>query len=108
MGGWQCRTSVLRPRQVAMSEPLVLQSKLDLPAAEPLASSLKERLDGDITVDAGPVANIGALCLQVLLSAATSLQAKGHKMSIINASDRLIEQMHQMGFTPESISEGKP
>ena len=90
-----------------MSDPLVLQSKLDLPAAEPLAAQLKEMTGGDVTIDAGPVTNIGALCLQVLLSAATSLKAAGHKMTISNASDRVVEQMSQMGFTPESIAEGK-
>lgn len=89
-----------------MNEPLVLQSKLDLPAADPLATALKQRLGADVTVDAGPVGSIGALCLQVLISAAASLKATGHRMTIINASDRLIEQMRQMGFTPESIAEG--
>ncbi|MBT9383256.1 STAS domain-containing protein [Pseudooceanicola sp. CBS1P-1] len=90
-----------------MTAPLVLPPKLDLPAAGPLAEALRARLDGDLEVDAGEVTHLGALCLQVLLSAATSLRAGGHAMTIRHASDRLLEQMSQMGFTPETLAEGR-
>tara|TARA_R110000737_G_scaffold269258_1_gene276583 strand:+ start:172 stop:498 length:327 start_codon:yes stop_codon:yes gene_type:complete len=93
--------------QVAMTEPLVLQQKLDLPAAAPLAEELKARLDGDVVIDVGQVTQIGALCLQVLLSAATSLKAADHSMSLINVNDRVVEQLAQMGFSPETVAEGR-
>lgn len=90
-----------------MTEPLVLQQKLDLPAAAPLAEDLKARLTGDVVIDAGQVTQIGALCLQVLLSAATSLRSAGHSMSFTNVNDRVVEQLAQMGFSPETVAEGR-
>lgn len=90
-----------------MTEPLILQPKLDLPAAAPLAEELKTRLGGSVVVDAGQVTQIGALCLQVLLAAATSLKAAGHGMSITNANDKVVEQLAQMGFSPETVAEGR-
>ncbi len=90
-----------------MTEPLILQPKLDLPAAAPLAEELKSRLGGPVVIDAGQVTHIGALCLQVLLSAAKSLKAAGHGMSITNASDKVVEQLAQMGFSPETVAEGQ-
>lgn len=90
-----------------MTEPLILHPKLDLPAAAPLAEELKARLDTDVVLDGGKVTHLGALCLQVILSAATSLRRKGHAMTLTNFSDKVVEQMAQMGFTPETLAEGQ-
>ncbi|NIZ09902.1 STAS domain-containing protein [Pseudooceanicola sp. HF7] len=90
-----------------MTEPLVLQPKLDLPAAAPLAEELKARLEGDVVLDARDVTQIGALCLQVMLAAATSLKAAGHSLSLTNVNDRVVEQLAQMGFSPETVAEGR-
>ncbi|MBY5974105.1 STAS domain-containing protein [Pseudooceanicola marinus] len=90
-----------------MTEPLVLQPKLDLPAAAPLAEALRGRLDGDVVLDGSQVTQVGALCLQVMLSAATSLRSKGHAMSLTNLSDKVVEQLAQMGFSPETLAEGR-
>lgn len=90
-----------------MTEPLVLQPKLDLPAAAPLAEELKARLDGDLVIDGKEVTQLGALCLQVLLAAAISLKGNGHKMTMTHFSDKVVEQMAQMGFSPETLAEGR-
>ncbi|WP_010141372.1 STAS domain-containing protein [Oceanicola sp. S124] len=90
-----------------MTEPLVLQPKLDLPAAAPLADALKARLDGDLTVDGKDVTQLGALCLQVLLAAAISLKSRGHRMTLTHFSDKVVKQMAQMGFSPETLAEGR-
>ena len=90
-----------------MTEPLVLQQKLDLPAAAPLAEELKSRLGGDVVLDASEVTQIGALCLQVMLAAATSLKGAGHSLSLTNVNDRVVEQLAQMGFSPETVAEGR-
>ncbi|QPM89588.1 STAS domain-containing protein [Pseudooceanicola algae] len=90
-----------------MTEPLVLQPKLDLPAAAPLAEELKTRMTGDVQLDAKDVTQIGSLCLQVILAAATSLKAGGHSLSLTNVNDRVVEQLAQMGFSPETVSEGR-
>ncbi|WP_298835789.1 STAS domain-containing protein [uncultured Roseobacter sp.] len=90
-----------------MSEPLIAESKLDLSAASDLATALKSRAGEDLTVDLSKVKHLGALCLQVFLSAATSANASGHRISFVNASDRVIDQLRVMGMTPETISGGR-
>jgi len=89
-----------------MSDALVLDARLDLPAAAPLAKVLKERLGSDIVVDARDVTTLGALCLQVLLSCAITARRRGHGFALVNVSDRVLDQLAAMGFTPESLAEG--
>ena len=89
-----------------MTDALVLPPRLDLPAAAPLAQALKERLGSDIAVDASQVTHLGALALQVLLSAAATARRRGHALRITTISDRAAEQLSAMGFTPDSLAEG--
>lgn len=93
---------------VAMSDTLVLQPRLDLSAAEPLAEALKTRLGADVTVDAREVTHLGAICLQVLLATAKTARRAGHRFTLVNASDRVLEQLSTLGFTPDSLSETAP
>lgn len=88
-----------------MAEPYKLPPKLDLSAANGLAAELKDRLTGDLTLDAGDVTQFGALCAQVLRSAAISLANAGHSMTLTNASDKVLEQLSNLGFTPETLTE---
>ncbi|WP_300030360.1 STAS domain-containing protein [uncultured Roseobacter sp.] len=90
-----------------MSEPFIADPKLDLSAAAGLATALGERDDEELTVDLSKVKHLGALGLQVFLSAATSANAQGRKILFINASDRVIDQLRVMGMTPEMISGGR-
>ena len=93
--------------QLDMNTPIILQSKLDLPAAGPLAKSILDIAEGDVVLDAQGVSQIGALCVQVMLSAATSAKKSGRALSIINTNDKILEQLSYFGLTPESIAEGK-
>ncbi|WP_136635679.1 STAS domain-containing protein [Pseudooceanicola onchidii] len=88
-----------------MAETYKLPPKLDLPAAAPLAAELRARLTDDLTLDAGEVTQIGALCTQVIASAALSFAAADHQLTIVNTTDRVIDQLRNLGFTPESLSE---
>ncbi|WP_375172863.1 STAS domain-containing protein [Pseudooceanicola sp.] len=88
-----------------MPETVCLPPKLDLPAAGPLTTELLKHLDGDLTLDAAQVTQIGALCTQVIGSAAISLAAAGHRLTITNMPDRVVEQLQHLGFTPESLTE---
>ena len=63
--------------------------------------------DRDITLDLSKVTYFGALCLQVVIAAATAVRAAGHNVSLVNASDRVVEQLRVMGQSPESIAEGQ-
>ena len=91
-----------------MADRYSLPPKIDLPAAAPLAAELRGRLGADVTLDAAGVTQIGALCTQVIASAAISLAAAGHRLTIVNTSDRVVEQLRHLGFTPESLSEVRP
>ncbi|TMM54663.1 STAS domain-containing protein [Sulfitobacter sabulilitoris] len=85
---------------------IVLDPKLDLPAATPLRRALCDAAAGDLTLDAGRVTHFGALCLQVLCAAAADRRSQGARLSVVNTSDRVLDQLRVMGMTPESISEG--
>lgn len=52
------------------SANLTLPRRLDLTAAAPLRNTLLSHRGMAITIDAGEVAHLGTLCLQILLSAA--------------------------------------
>ncbi|MBY6089611.1 STAS domain-containing protein [Pseudooceanicola sp. 502str34] len=93
-----------------MTVNVTLPPRLDVAAAGPLAEELRSRLAAaeDLVIDAGPVSHLGALCLQVLLAAATSAREAGRGFRLIQMSDRVLDQARFMGFTPETIAEGKP
>ncbi|MDF1854081.1 STAS domain-containing protein [Pseudooceanicola sp.] len=86
-----------------MAEALILQSQLNLSAADPLAQDLRARLGGDITLDARAVTHLGTLCLQVLIAAAHSCQQTGHRFNMVNAPDWMTSQLEMMGLSPETL-----
>lgn len=90
-----------------MSDPVQLAPRLDLPAATALKTTLKDHTEGDLVMDLAEVKHLGALCLQVILSAATSAVSAGRSVSVINASDRVLDQLRVMGVTPETIAKGR-
>jgi chemotaxis protein CheX len=90
-----------------MTAPVVLAPKLDLAAATDLMTTLKTFKEDEVVLDLSEVKHLGALCLQVLLSAATSAISENRKITLANVSDRVIDQMRLMGMTPESIERGR-
>ncbi|WP_407493461.1 STAS domain-containing protein [Pseudooceanicola sp. MF1-13] len=87
-----------------MSEPYTLPPKLDLSAASGLAADLRTRCTADLTLDATNVTQVGALGVQIIASAARSAQAAGHKVQLIHLSDKALEQLSHLGFTPETLT----
>ncbi len=87
-----------------MPDPIVLEAKLDLAAASGLKAILNARDDVDTVIDMSQVKLLGALCLQVLMSAAKTANAQGRTIRLTNVSDRILEQMRLMGVTPETIA----
>ena len=90
-----------------MSAPIVLASRLDLPAANALCDTLKSQTDETVVLDMRQVTYLGALCMQVMLSAATSANADGRAIKLVNTSDRVLDQLRVVGMTPEAISRGR-
>ena len=87
-----------------MSAAIELDAKLDLPAASALKVAFSNHEEQEIIVDFSEVKHLGALCLQVLLSAARTARTEGRSMQIINVPDRVVDQMRVMGVTPETIA----
>lgn len=90
-----------------MPDALVLAPKLDLAAASGLMTTLREHTEAEVILDMSEVKHLGALCLQVILSAASTANSENRKILIENVSDRVVDQMRVMGMTPEAISRGR-
>lgn len=89
-----------------MTNTVTLDAKLDLSAASDLLSALKAQDADEVVLDFHDVTHLGALCLQVILSAAKTTAAQKRTMSFVNISDRVVDQMRVMGITPEAIARG--
>lgn len=95
--------SIAAPMPAAAPTPasaaaLRLPAALDLPAARPLAAALLERRGQPITIDASAVGQVGAQCVQVLLSAKRTWEADGVPLSIANCAPRMIEDLKLIGI----------
>ena len=89
-----------------MSDPVVLVPRLDLPAASALKTILADNNADDIELDFSEVKFLGALCLQVLLAAATTAVSHGRNIKLSNVSERVTDQLRLMGMTPDVIARG--
>jgi chemotaxis protein CheX len=85
---------------------LQLAEVLDLVAAKPLAQALLERRGASIVIDASSVQRVGAQCVQVLLSAASTWAADGHSLAIINGSPSFAEGLQLLGIPGDAFIEG--
>ncbi len=86
-----------------MTVALTLPERLDTSAAPELADTLAAELGQDIEIDAAPVTHLGALCLQVLLSAAKTWAARGQSLTISNINDTMAGQLTLFGVTPDHL-----
>jgi chemotaxis protein CheX len=84
---------------------LQLAGVLDLMAAAPLAKSLAEGRGGDVVIDASQVQHVGAQCLQVLLSAASTWSAEGTSLRIINRSSGFATGLELVGIPATTFAE---
>jgi len=90
----------------AAGSPLRLPAFLDLPAARPLAQALLERRGQPIVIDGSAVQQLGAQCVQVLLSAKRTWSADQASLSLINCAPRMIEDLHLLGIDPAALIHG--
>ncbi len=84
-------------RRTAAADALALGEVLDLKAAAPLAAALLARRGTDLEVDASEVRRLGGLCLQVLLSAASTWEADGATLTILNPAGAFEEGLDRLG-----------
>ncbi len=84
---------------------LQLAEVLNLSAAAPLAKVLSQMRGGDAVVDASQVQHVGAQCVQVLLSAASTWSAEGSSFRIVNRSAGFIASLQLLGIPATTFAE---
>lgn len=82
---------------------LTLASRLDLPAADRLHAAILARQGAALELDAGAVSHLGALCLQVLIAAATVWRAHGRVLTVAPVSDAFTAALGTYGLTLEVL-----
>ena len=80
---------------------------LDLLAATPLARALLERRGKPIILDGSSVRQLGAQCVQVLVSAKRTWGADGLALSVVNCAPRMIEDLQLLGIDLTTFTTGE-
>ncbi|WP_460273461.1 STAS domain-containing protein [Celeribacter sp. ULVN23_4] len=88
-----------------MTTHVHLHDRLDYQSVPPLMAELGAITDDTLVIDAGNVRHLGALSLQVILSAVKTRAAQGKSTRLANASDNCIDMLGLFGFTPETITQ---
>jgi chemotaxis protein CheX len=84
-----------------------LPACLDLPAARPLVKALLERRGKPIALDGSSVHQLGAQCVQALLSARRTWAADGVALSLVNCAPRMIADLQLLGIDPTTLVSGE-
>lgn len=79
------------------AKTLSLDNVLDLNAAGSLHSKLMAARGSDLVIDASSVERVGALCIQVLMSAAKTWEEEKHSLTFSQMSDALMKTMQLSG-----------
>ena len=90
-----------------MSAVLKLEPRLDSAQAGSLATAILEHSGGDLELDASGVSHFGALCLQVIRSAAKSWAGSGQTLRLTGLSVEATDQLHLLGFSPETLGQSE-
>ena len=80
-----------------MISPIALDPNLDIRAAAPLRDALLAQAGSPVTLDAGAVTRLGALCLQVLLAAERDWSKQEVPFTIKNPSKAFTETLRLFG-----------
>jgi chemotaxis protein CheX len=88
-----------------MVKRVALAPKLDTAAVPELQKILVDAKDDDIVLDAAEVKMIGALCVELLMSAAAIWKSAGQSVTIEGASTEMIEDLGRLGLTTDTLLE---
>ena len=88
-----------------MAKLLSLATKLDTAATAKLRSDLEAASAEDIVFDGSQVEQMGALAVELLLSAVVLWRKAGQTISFENTSKQMIDDLGRMGLTPETLQE---
>lgn len=95
-------------RDKPMTETITLSACLDSQAAQELATVLDQHRRLSLTLSAEQVSFLGALTLQVLISAFRQWREDGNEFHIVNPSAAFLEGVELLGADPAAIGLGKP
>jgi chemotaxis protein CheX len=95
------------PAAAETDDALRLPECLDLLAAKPLARALLERRGKPIVLDGSSVRQLGAQCVQVLLSAKRTWSVDGVALSIVNCTPRMIGDLQLLGIDSTTLTSGE-
>lgn len=84
-------------------QTLSLEKVLDLNEASALHGKLMALRGNDVTIDASSVERVGALCVQVLMSAAKSWEEEKHSFTFSKISDALAKTMQLIGVNHDHL-----
>jgi chemotaxis protein CheX len=80
------------------AESITLPTELDIKAAGPLTTQLLGLRGKDVTLNASQIERVGAQCLQVLLSAASTWTADGAELVISEPSPAFTDAIEIAGL----------
>jgi chemotaxis protein CheX len=83
--------------KASAAKTLSLESVLDLNAASSLHSKLMAARGSDLAIDGSAVERVGALCIQVLMSAAKTWEEEKLSLTFSQMSDALTKTMQLSG-----------
>ncbi|MDV7269780.1 STAS domain-containing protein [Thioclava sp. A2] len=86
---------------------LTLAAKLDLSHVAELTSSIRANSGQDLAIDASRVTHLGALALQVLVSAARNWGEAGFDLIISPRSDSFDEALTVFGVSLTDVQSGE-
>jgi chemotaxis protein CheX len=89
------------------SATLRLPEILDFAAAAPLAQALLAHRSAPAVIDAAAARQLGAQCLQVLLSAAQTWRSDAVALTMVNVSAEVVEQISAFGIDPAILVGGE-
>jgi chemotaxis protein CheX len=82
---------------------LSLEKVLDLNEASALHTKLMALRGADVAIDASSVERAGALCVQVLMSAAATWEEEKHAFTFSKMSDALTKTMQLIGVNYDHL-----
>jgi chemotaxis protein CheX len=85
------------------AKKIALEKVLDLNEATSLHGKLMALRGSDLAIDASSVERAGALCVQVLMSAAKSWEEEKHSFAFSNMSDALAKTMQLIGVSYDHL-----
>jgi chemotaxis protein CheX len=90
-------------RKAGAVTELSLDKVLDLNEASSLHGRLMNLRGGDVTIDASAVERVGALCIQVLMSAAKTWEEEKLSFTFSKMSDALAKTMQLVGVNYDHL-----